>query len=89
MIIELAIRSLTQMRANSYVPIYLTGGGVCLLKGGKDYISKRLGENIEIIASKVPGLSKPNYSSILGLLELALNSKQNEKKSFWQRLFKK
>jgi cell division protein FtsA len=89
MIIELAVRSLTQMRANSYVPLYLTGGGVCLLKGGKDYIAKRLGENIEIISSKVPGLSKPNYSSILGLLDLALKAKQNEKKSFWQRLFKK
>ena len=89
MIIELAIRSLTQMRSNSYVPLYLTGGGVCLLKGGKDYIAKRLGENIEIIASSVPGLSKPNYSSILGLLDLALKEKQNEKPSFWQRLFKR
>lgn len=89
MIIELTVRALTQMRNNSYVPLYLTGGGVCLLKGGKDYISKCLGENIEIIASRVPGLSKPNYSSVLGLLDLALNAKQNEKKSLWQRLFKK
>ena len=89
MIIELAVRSLTQMRTNNYVPLYLTGGGVCLLKGGKDYIAKKLGENIEIIASSVPGLSKPNYSSILGLLDLALKEKQNEKPSFWQRLFKR
>ena len=89
MIIELAVRSLTQMRANNYVPLYLTGGGVCLLKGGKDYIAKRLGENIEIIGSNVPGLSKPNYSSILGLLDLALKEKQNEKNKFWQKLLKK
>ena len=89
MIIELAVRSLTQMRSNSYIPLYLTGGGVCLLKGGKDYISKRLGENIEIICSNVPGLSKPNYSSILGLFDLALKEKQNEKSRFWQKLFKK
>lgn len=85
-IVELVNRSLQKMKGNNYVPIYLTGGGVSLLKGGKDYISKGIGENIEILSGNVPQLNRPNYSSILGLLDLALKEKKNEKTSVWQKI---
>ena len=86
MIVELINRCLTKMKGNSYLPIYITGGGICLLKGGKDYISKGIGENVEILSSKVPQLGKPTYSSVLGLLDLALKEKKTQKVGFFQRI---
>ena len=86
MIVELINRCLIKMKGNSYLPIFITGGGVCLLKGGKDYLSKGVGENVEILSSKIPQLSKPTYSSILGLLDLALKEQKNQKVGFFQRI---
>lgn len=86
MIVELINRILLKMKGNNYLPIYLTGGGVCLLKGGKDYISKGIGENVEVISSKVPQLSKPTYSSVLGLLDLALKEQKTQKIGLLQKI---
>ena len=86
MIVELINRCLIKMKGNNYMPIYITGGGVCLLKGGKDYVSKGIGENVEVLSSKVPQLSKPTYSSVLGLLDLALKEKKSQKVGFWERI---
>ena len=91
MIVALINKCLTKMRANltqtsNYLPIYLTGGGVCLLKGGRDYLSKGVGENVEVLTSKIPQLSKPIYSSVLGLLDLAIKEKRNQKTSLWQKI---
>ena len=86
MIVELINKCLIRMKGNSYLPIFITGGGVCLLKGGKDYISKGVGENVEILSSRVPQLSKPTYSSVLGLLDLALKEKRTQKTSLLQKI---
>ena len=86
MIVDLINKCLIRMKGNTYLPIYITGGGVCLLKGGKDYVSKGVGENVEILSSKVPQLSKPTYSSVLGLLDLALKEKRTQKTSLFQKI---
>ncbi len=86
MIVDLINRCLVKMKGNNYLPIFITGGGVCLLKGGKDYISKGVGENVEVLSSKVPQLSKPTYSSVLGLLDLALKESKTKKVGFFQRI---
>lgn len=91
-IVELINKCLIKMRGTNYVPVYLTGGGICFLKGGKDYLSKRIGENVEVLTSNVPQLNRPNYSSILGLLDIALKESKCEKVSIFdkiKKLFKK
>ncbi len=88
MIVDLINRCLIKIRGNNYIPIFITGGGVCLLKGGKDYLSKGIGENIEVVSSNIPQLSKPTYSSVLGLLDLALKEKKNQKISLFQKIKK-
>ncbi len=71
-----------------YLPILLTGGGVCYLKGARDLISKVLNKDTRIVAPSVPQLDKPHVSGILGLLDVAL--KQNKlNNSFFTKLFKK
>lgn len=60
-----------------YIPIYLTGGGLSYLKGAKDFLSKAIGKNLEVIAPPVPELNSPHYSSLLGLLDLALTNEES------------
>ncbi|MBQ7452838.1 MAG: hypothetical protein IJS68_01045 [Clostridia bacterium] len=56
-----------------YIPLYLTGGGVCYLKGIKDYFSKRIGRKVEIISPNLPNISRPDSSSEIGLLDVAID----------------
>lgn len=55
-----------------YIPVYLTGGGLSYIKGARDYVSKRIGRKVEVIAPKVPGLNRPHFSTALGILDIAL-----------------
>ena len=61
-----------------YMPMYLTGGGLCYLRGAKDALSKQLDMNIEMLAPKIPQMNRPHYSSSLGLLDVALQNKKEE-----------
>ena len=58
-----------------YVSVMVTGGGISYIRGAKEHLSNRLGSAVEIIAPKVPLMDKPTESSILSLLDLALEQK--------------
>lgn len=62
-----------------YIPISLTGGGLCYLKGAKDLLAKYLGMNVEIVVPPIPQLNKPHNSSSIGLLDMALKQEQLRK----------
>ena len=53
-------------------PIYFTGEGVKAIRGTAEHISNRLVKNVEIIAPSVPYYDKPQFSSLLSLLDAAL-----------------
>ena len=55
-----------------YVPLYITGGGITYLRGAKEHVSNRLGMSVEVLAPKVPLMDKPCESTVLSLLDLAL-----------------
>lgn len=58
----------------AHLPVYLTGGGLCYIKGAKDYLAKRLGKKVIIKAPELPTLDRPHLSSVLGVLSLALEN---------------
>ena len=58
----------------SDAPIYLTGGGLCYIKGAKEILASKLGKNVAILAPAIPQLAKPHYSSVLSLLNYALEN---------------
>lgn len=72
----------TNVNLPDYLPVNLTGGGLSYLKGGKDYLSKVMGRNIEIVAPNIPQLNRPHYSSALGLLDFALKQEESIKENF-------
>ena len=55
-----------------YVQLFITGGGVSYIRGAKEHVSNRLGMPVDIIAPKVPLMDKPIESTVLSLLDLAL-----------------
>ena len=72
-----------------YLPIYLTGGGISYLKGAKDYLAKSIGKNVEIVVPPVQELNSPHYSSLLGLLDLALENEESMKTNIVQAVWQK
>ncbi len=55
-----------------YVHLFVTGGGIAYIRGAKEHVSNRLGMSVDIIAPKVPLMDKPLESTVLSLLDLAL-----------------
>ena len=55
-----------------YVPLLVTGGGISYIRGAREHVSDRLNTVVEIVSPKVPLMSNPDESSLLSLLDLAL-----------------
>ena len=55
-----------------YVSLMVTGGGISYIRGAKEHVSSRLGMVVEIVAPKVPLMDKPTESTVLSLLDIAL-----------------
>lgn len=51
----------------------LTGGGISFIRGGKEYLSSRIGYGLNVLAPRVPFMSKPDESAFFGATDLALN----------------
>ena len=52
--------------------VYITGEGVKAVRGTAEHLSNRLVKNVEIISPAVPYYDKPQFSSLLSLLNIAL-----------------
>lgn len=55
-----------------YVPLYITGGGIAYLRGAKEHLSSRTGMPVYILTANIPMMDKPTESTILSLLNIAL-----------------
>ena len=55
-----------------YVSLKITGGGISLLRGAKEYVASRLGMAVEVLTPKVPLMDSPLKSSALSIMDLAL-----------------
>ena len=65
-----------------FIPIYFTGGGVNYIKGAKDYLSRRIGRRVELVAPNLPHISRPDFASEIGLLDIALEALSGENNLF-------
>ena len=73
-----------------YMPLYLTGGGISYIRGAKEILSKAVGRPVEIVAPQVPSLNKPELSSTISAVDVAIrNSKTNQNAiiAFFKRIF--
>ena len=58
----------------SRTPVYLTGGGLALIRGGKDYLSAYLNRSVKVPQARAAQFNSPVYSSAMGLVDLIFAS---------------
>lgn len=71
------------------MPFYLTGGGICFIKGAKDYLSKTFGVNVEILSPPHLQYTKPSHSTKLGLINFAVLQEKKHKSNKFLDFLKK
>ena len=54
--------------------IYITGGGIGMMRGARDYLAERIGRPVKAAAPKTAKMNSPVYSSALGLIDLTFDS---------------
>ena len=62
------------MKMSKWSPVYLTGGGLAINRGGREYLAAKLGRTVRELPRKAVKLSSPAYSSALGLLDLLIDT---------------
>ncbi len=72
-----------------HLPLYITGGGLYNLIGAKEIIARITGRSVEFAEPTDPKYSKPYYSSMLGLMEIATRHADNTSLSLWDKIFKR
>ena len=70
--------------------IYLTGGGIGMMRGARDYLAEKIGRPVKAAAPRTAKLNSPVYSAALGLVDLTFNSierRDAQQDSFSSKLF--
>ncbi len=67
--------NLWQYNFPDFIPLNLTGGGLSLIKGAKNILSKFVNKNIEITNINNMQYNTPNFSSAISVLNYAVNNK--------------
>ncbi|MBO2516885.1 MAG: hypothetical protein CW338_06350 [Clostridiales bacterium] len=68
-----AIKS-SGVKLSNWSPVYLTGGGLVINRGGRDYLAKVLDKPVREFPRRAVKLSSPAYSTSLGLLNLVIDT---------------
>lgn len=82
------------VRLGSWSNVYLTGGGLALMRGGREYLASQLERPVRAPSPKAAKLNSPIFSSSLGLMDLVFETieQQTEKSGLFDKfkgLFKK
>ena len=57
----------------------MTGGGLSFNRGGRDYLGGRLGRAVEDIPRRITKLNSHSFSSSLGLMDLIIDTIEQQK----------
>jgi cell division protein FtsA len=66
------------VRLGSWSNVYLTGGGLALNRGGREYLAAQMDRPVRQVAAKAAKLNSPIYSSALGLMDLIFDTIENQ-----------
>lgn len=67
----------SSVRLGNWSPVYLTGGGLAINKGGREFLSEKMERPVRELPRKAVKLSSAIYSSSLGLLDLIIDTKNS------------
>ena len=66
------------VKLGNWSNVYLTGGGLAINRGGRDFLAAKLDRPVRELPHKAVKLSSPAYSSALGLLDLIIDTKSQK-----------
>ena len=66
------------LKIPSDVEIYVTGNGICQIRGAVEYVTSRLNSYPNVIAPKIPNYNKPSQSDIISLFDTVLTYKNDK-----------
>jgi len=72
MFVSLLAKCLESCLKNQEMPVFLTGGGIFYIKGAREYISAKLGTNVELIKPAQVEFNRPDDASTASVLAFAL-----------------
>ncbi len=67
------------IKLGNWSNIYLTGGGLSLNRGGRDYLAGKLDKPVRETPKRTVKLNSPIYASALGLIDLVIDTMENQK----------
>jgi cell division protein FtsA len=67
------------VKLGNWSNVYLTGGGVAFNRGGKDYLSSKLGRPVRDTPKRTVKMSSPIYSSTMGLMDLIIDTMEQQR----------
>lgn len=88
--IDLTLKHDVQELLGARSQIYLTGGGIGMMKSARDYLAEKIGQPVKPAVPKTAKLNSPVYSSALGLMDLTFDSierQEDEGDGFGSKLF--
>lgn len=72
--IDLTLREDAAQFMGNRSQVYLTGGGIGMMRNARDYLSDKIGCPVKATAPKTAKMNSPVYSAMLGLLDLTFDS---------------
>ncbi len=67
------------VKLGNWSNVYLTGGGVAFNRGGRDYISAKLGRPVRDTPKRTVKMSSPIYTSTMGLMDLIIDTMEQQR----------
>ncbi len=65
------------VRLGNWSVVYLTGGGLAINRGGREFLAGKLNRTVRELPRKAVKLQSPAYASALGLLDLVIDTIMN------------
>ena len=77
---ELILDAFEQMgiQGNAETPVYLSGGGISLMRGCCEFFERYMGVPIQVRMPWMPRLSSPNYASAYSVMEFVTRAREQE-----------
>lgn len=76
----LIVKSMMDMgvHLSGELPVYLTGGGVSLMRGSCEFLERETGLTIQVRMPWMPRLSSPNYASAYSVMDFVIRAEDDE-----------
>lgn len=77
---DLILQAMLEMgiELDTSLPIYLTGGGISLMRGSCEFLERAIGIPIQVRMPWMPRLSSPNYASGYSVMEFVIRAQEGD-----------